>query len=60
MQAVDQTEKVPAGKQKHILYLAGTFVGGIPVLARARMKLEPTGAWSFPTIYDTFSRIGQY
>eukprot|EP01102_Stenamoeba_stenopodia_P007090 TRINITY_DN1980_c3_g1_i1.p1 TRINITY_DN1980_c3_g1~~TRINITY_DN1980_c3_g1_i1.p1 ORF type:complete len:879 (-),score=208.25 TRINITY_DN1980_c3_g1_i1:193-2829(-) len=46
MQPVDQSEKVPANKQKHILYLAGTFVGGIPVLARARMKLESTGGVS--------------
>jgi len=35
---VDRTDKVPAKKTKHILLLAGNFIGGIPVLVRARMK----------------------
>lgn len=44
MLPADQSNKVPPNKQKHVLYLAGTFIGDIPVLARARMKLEPNNA----------------
>jgi len=40
MQPLEASEKVPAKRTKHILYLAGTFLGGIPVLSRVRMKFE--------------------
>jgi coatomer subunit gamma len=32
MQPVDHSESVPAKRAKHILYLAGIFLGNIPVL----------------------------
>eukprot|EP01114_Cavostelium_apophysatum_P024660 TRINITY_DN9725_c0_g1_i2.p1 TRINITY_DN9725_c0_g1~~TRINITY_DN9725_c0_g1_i2.p1 ORF type:complete len:199 (-),score=80.84 TRINITY_DN9725_c0_g1_i2:59-655(-) len=38
MQPCDRTESVPSKKSKHILLLTGEFLGGIPVVARARMK----------------------
>eukprot|EP01113_Clastostelium_recurvatum_P003606 TRINITY_DN1157_c0_g1_i1.p1 TRINITY_DN1157_c0_g1~~TRINITY_DN1157_c0_g1_i1.p1 ORF type:complete len:887 (+),score=324.88 TRINITY_DN1157_c0_g1_i1:90-2750(+) len=38
MYPCDSTEQVPPKKTKHILYLAGRFVGDVPVLARCRMK----------------------
>jgi len=42
MQACDRSETVAPNKDKHILYLSGVFVGGTPILARARMKLDPS------------------
>ncbi len=38
MRPCDRSEKVPAKKSKHILLLAGNFVGGIPVLVKCLMK----------------------
>jgi len=43
MQPIDRSEQVPPKKTKHVLYLAGRFVGDIQVLARARMKQVETG-----------------
>jgi len=40
MQPVENSEKVPAKRSKHILYLAGNFIGHIPVLSRVRMKFD--------------------
>jgi len=40
MLAVESSEKVPAKRTKHILYLSGNFIGNSPVLCRVRMKLE--------------------
>jgi len=43
MQPVDQSETVPAKRTKHILYLAGIFLGNIPVLVcvdPSRMRLQ--------------------
>lgn len=37
----DNTENV-AKKNQHQLLLSGTFVGGVPVLARVRMMVDPT------------------
>jgi len=38
MQPIDRSDQVPSKKTKHVLFLAGRFVGDIQVLARARMK----------------------
>ena len=38
MQPADRSDKVPPKKNKHILYLAGSWMGGVPVMVRARMK----------------------
>lgn len=43
MQPIDRSEQVPPKKTKHILFLAGRFVGDIQVLARARMKQGDAG-----------------
>jgi len=40
MQPIDRSDQVPPKKKGHVLYLAGRFVGDIPVLARARMKQD--------------------
>jgi len=40
MQPIDHSEKVTPKKKKHVLFLAGKFVGGIKVLVRARMKQD--------------------
>jgi len=38
MGAAERTDQVASKKTKHILLLTGEFLGGIPVVARARMK----------------------
>jgi len=38
MQPCERTDQVPAKRTKHILLLSGSFIGGVPVLVRARMK----------------------
>jgi len=38
MQPCDRSDKIPAKKTKHVLYLSGNFIGNVPVLVRARMK----------------------
>jgi Coatomer subunit gamma-1 C-terminal appendage platform len=43
MNACDGSENVEANRQKHILYMAGVFVTGVPLVARVRMRLAPTG-----------------
>lgn len=43
MQPVDRSEVVPPKKTKHVLWLAGRFVGDVQVLARARMKQAEQG-----------------
>jgi len=42
MSPCDGTEAVPEKKTKHILLLSGTFLGGVRVLARARMRIDPS------------------
>jgi len=42
MQPADKSEQVASNKNKHVLYLAGKFLG-VKVLARARMKQETDG-----------------
>jgi coatomer protein complex subunit gamma len=42
MQPCERSENITADKTKHVLYLAGKFLGGARVLARARLKLEPS------------------
>jgi coatomer protein complex subunit gamma len=44
MQAAEGSDQVKAGSKKHILYLAGRFVGDVPVLVRVRMRLAKEGA----------------
>jgi coatomer protein complex subunit gamma len=47
MQAVDGTGTVSAAdeaKKPHTLHLAGVFVGNVPVLVRAQVQLDETGA----------------
>mmetsp|Transcript_16169 Transcript_16169/g.48563 ORF Transcript_16169/g.48563 Transcript_16169/m.48563 type:complete len:878 (+) Transcript_16169:99-2732(+) len=39
----DGSENVEANRQKHILYMAGVFVTGVPLVARVRMRLAPSG-----------------
>jgi len=46
MQPCERSENVPAKRSKHILYLSGMAVGGIPILARVRMKANPSGGVS--------------
>ncbi|KAL6062840.1 Coatomer subunit gamma [Balamuthia mandrillaris] len=41
MQPCDSTDSVPAKRNKHILLLSGTFLGGIKVLVRVRMVRMP-------------------
>jgi len=41
MQPADRSEKALPNKNKHILYLAGKFLGGVKLAARARMKQDP-------------------
>eukprot|EP00026_Physarum_polycephalum_P002420 Phypoly_transcript_02426.p1 GENE.Phypoly_transcript_02426~~Phypoly_transcript_02426.p1 ORF type:complete len:876 (+),score=148.66 Phypoly_transcript_02426:67-2694(+) len=43
MQPIDRSDQVPPKRSKHILFLAGRFVGDIQVLARARMKQGDAG-----------------
>lgn len=38
MDACDKSDRVGAKKSKHAMFLAGIFLGGVPVLVRARMK----------------------
>jgi coatomer protein complex subunit gamma len=38
MQPCERTDQVPPKKSQHILRLSGNFIGGVPVLVRARMK----------------------
>eukprot|EP01103_Thecamoeba_quadrilineata_P017419 TRINITY_DN6175_c0_g1_i1.p1 TRINITY_DN6175_c0_g1~~TRINITY_DN6175_c0_g1_i1.p1 ORF type:complete len:882 (-),score=147.91 TRINITY_DN6175_c0_g1_i1:27-2672(-) len=40
MQPCDRSENPTNDKTKHILYLAGKFLGGAKVLARARLKVD--------------------
>jgi coatomer protein complex subunit gamma len=54
MHACESTDKVPAKKAKHILLLSGTFIGGVPVLAEARMRFaEGQGVQMQLTIRST-------
>jgi hypothetical protein len=54
MQACERSDQVPAKKTKHILYLSGNFLGGIHVLARARMKfVEGAGVQMELTVRST-------
>eukprot|EP01121_Diplochlamys_sp_Union-15-3_P013035 TRINITY_DN3990_c0_g1_i2.p1 TRINITY_DN3990_c0_g1~~TRINITY_DN3990_c0_g1_i2.p1 ORF type:complete len:700 (+),score=124.59 TRINITY_DN3990_c0_g1_i2:312-2102(+) len=46
MQPCDRTETIPPKRTKHILLLSGLAVGGIPILARVRMKVNPSGGVS--------------
>ena len=39
MQAAEGSDLVKPNAKKHILYLSGQFVGGVPVLVRVRMRL---------------------
>lgn len=43
MRPCEKSELVQEGATKHILYLSGTFLGDIPILARARMRSGPQG-----------------
>jgi len=43
MQPSDRSDVVPPKKTKHVLFLAGRFVGDVQVLARARMRLGEAG-----------------
>mmetsp|Transcript_5976 Transcript_5976/g.15229 ORF Transcript_5976/g.15229 Transcript_5976/m.15229 type:complete len:870 (+) Transcript_5976:19-2628(+) len=40
MKACERSDRVKAGKNTHVLYLAGMFVGGFTVLARARLAFD--------------------
>ena len=40
LQPCNQSNKVPPKKTKHVLYLAGSFLGLFPIVVRARMKLD--------------------
>eukprot|EP01098_Paradermamoeba_levis_P011387 TRINITY_DN486_c0_g1_i1.p1 TRINITY_DN486_c0_g1~~TRINITY_DN486_c0_g1_i1.p1 ORF type:complete len:630 (+),score=220.72 TRINITY_DN486_c0_g1_i1:908-2797(+) len=42
MQPCERSDQVPPKKAKHILYLSGRGVGGVPVFVRARMKSDPS------------------
>ena len=44
MQAVEGSDLVKPKAKKHILYLSGMFVGGVPVLVRVRMRLAKDGS----------------
>jgi coatomer protein complex subunit gamma len=44
MQAAEASDQVKAGSKKHILYLAGRFVGDVPVLVRVRMRIAKEGS----------------
>ena len=39
----DKSDRVGAKKSKHVLFMSGVFLGGVPVLCRARMKKEEGG-----------------
>eukprot|EP01105_Mastigella_eilhardi_P005847 TRINITY_DN17549_c0_g1_i1.p1 TRINITY_DN17549_c0_g1~~TRINITY_DN17549_c0_g1_i1.p1 ORF type:complete len:915 (-),score=287.02 TRINITY_DN17549_c0_g1_i1:59-2746(-) len=43
MQPCDRSEKVEDRATKHILFMAGRFVGDVPVMGRVRMRLDPRG-----------------
>jgi len=57
MEPCENSAKVPGNKTKHILFLAGTFVGGpepVPVMAQSRMKfVEGTGVQMELTVRST-------
>jgi len=40
MKPCEKSDRVKAGKNTHVLYLAGVYVGGIGVLARARLAFD--------------------
>eukprot|EP00727_Mastigamoeba_balamuthi_P007460 m51a1_g3334 putative coatomer subunit gamma-like (888) ;mRNA; f:379003-382858 len=45
MTPCDGTSTVPTGSKKHILFLGGRFSqGDVPVLARIRMRVDPSGS----------------
>eukprot|EP01091_Cochliopodium_minus_P016954 TRINITY_DN6512_c0_g1_i1.p1 TRINITY_DN6512_c0_g1~~TRINITY_DN6512_c0_g1_i1.p1 ORF type:complete len:903 (-),score=286.64 TRINITY_DN6512_c0_g1_i1:47-2755(-) len=44
LQPCNQSHKVPPKKNKHVLYLAGSFLGLFPIVVRARMKLDDNQA----------------
>jgi coatomer protein complex subunit gamma len=43
MEACDKSDRVGAKKSKHALYASGVFLGGVPTLARCRMKKQEGG-----------------
>ena len=54
MQACERTDQVSAKRSKHILLLSGNFLGGVPVLARVRMKaVEGQGVQMELTVRST-------
>jgi hypothetical protein len=54
MQPVDRTDKVKPKATKHILLLAGNYLGGTPVAVEAKMKLvEGQGVGMLMTVRST-------
>jgi len=43
LQPLEKTDKLQSKKTKHILWLAGAFLGEIPVVIRCRMKSDDAG-----------------
>jgi coatomer protein complex subunit gamma len=39
----EKSEVVPAKRTKHAMFLAGEYLGGVPLLARVRMQIPPSG-----------------
>lgn len=53
MQPAERTDRVPAKRNKHVLYLSGNFIGDVPVLVRARMKQADQGVQMELTVRST-------
>jgi coatomer protein complex subunit gamma len=41
MGACERSDKIPEGKSSHTLLLSGRFRGGVEILAKARLALDP-------------------
>jgi len=41
MSVCERSDKVPAGKSSHVLLLSGVFKGGVEVLSKVRLVLDP-------------------
>lgn len=41
MAVCERSDKVPAGKSSHVLLLSGVFKGGVDVLSKVRLVLDP-------------------
>ncbi|KAL1137720.1 hypothetical protein AAG570_009416, partial [Ranatra chinensis] len=59
MQPADRSDKVPADKSSHTLFLAGVFRGGINVLVRAKLALGGDGVTMQLTVKSTCPEVAE-